>query len=240
VINTGRLLYNDDVNSTQTQSAYGIWEKLGADAPSANLQSPNPTRSDLVAQSILAREEVLQVSPQNETRSFFTVSSNQVDWSSKQGWFFDLIFPDSASSNTTYSYPKALYRPVPFLDSVVISAVVPASGLPSCDNGKGRGYGLLLDALTGGASLASMDTDGNGVIDENDGEQSGYTFEAGPQEVLTDGGDAVGGGGNTPTKRDCIKGSIQSSEGDELIQRCPEFRNIKDRIWRQLLNPPAP
>src|SRR5262249_42670172 len=69
---TGQYLQQTDITTTSTQTFYGMWDKLA--------QNPSLiTRSDLVAQTVLAVSSGTRVT-----------STNTVDWNTKLGWYFDL------------------------------------------------------------------------------------------------------------------------------------------------------
>lgn len=80
---TGQYLQNSDVNNTDVQSFYAIWDK-GV--------TPTALRSSLQMQSITA--EVDEFGFQLRETSNATV-----DWSNQRGWYLDLIGPGAAATD---------------------------------------------------------------------------------------------------------------------------------------------
>lgn len=93
---TGQLLIANDLQTTQTQSVYGVWDKP--------LSSVTYTRSDLQQQTLSL------VSPATSGLSvtILTVTANTINWNNKVGWFTDLptpgqrIITNSALVNGTF------------------------------------------------------------------------------------------------------------------------------------------
>lgn len=249
VFNTGKLLYDADNSDLQTQSAYGIWDKTPTSKSSNSELPPNINRTNLVHQRIKTREVMNQSGKEQAT--FFDLTSEPIEWTgdkAKLGWVLDLAVP-AETSNTADILPKAIYDPQRFLSAVLISAVAPGSKEESCIEAKARGFGFLIDALTGKQSkIAILDTNGDGLVTAGDSAFSGFAYQGGAQRILTKPDD--GPGNNTPsgpcggTPPDVV-GSIQNAGGDLSIKtpleaaECSGYK-VKDRIWRQLFNPPHP
>jgi Tfp pilus tip-associated adhesin PilY1 len=249
VANTGRLLYDKvsstnlgDAGSTQTQTVYGIWDRTGFDQLSTTLVpafSLTPDdRNKLQAQGITGISSL-----STTTSTFYDLSTNSVSWGAStggEGWRLDLKVPDTSSSTTTYSYPKAIYPPQKLGNGVLVSAVKPGAIEESCSGTQAIGYGFFIKALTGARSTrASIDANGNGQFDDSEIAVGGFsTPGGGPGRVLT--GSIASSDGST-TKNDCLTGSDQLADSAKGLRACDDpSKRIKDRIWRQLLNPPKP
>lgn len=250
VFNTGRLLYETDSANTDTQTVYGIWDKTPTTQSSVSKSAPDIKRENLQAQVIKGRQEVTR---NGGTATFFDLTSDSVSWRdsadgqtvARLGWYLDLNVPEA----TGFRYPKAIYDPQRFGKSVLISSVTPGETKESCTESRAKGYAFLISALTGGQSkVPTLDVNGDGVVTK-DGDQlySGFTYDGGSQRILTRPDDD---GSKDPTKPprkpSCTAiGSIQSGTGDMIAQGeaggagC-EGLTVKDRIWRQLFNPPHP
>jgi type IV pilus assembly protein PilY1 len=239
VVNTGKLLHEgDNKGSQQLQSVYGIWDQQPVATDTATMTPPVIGRNDLQHQLIDKRLDLPQKT--GPSQAFFQLKTAKVDWNSQQGWLLDLNVPLTTLANTGYDHPKAIYDPVIFRNSVLINAVSPGSTEETCVKSTGLGYSLLLKGLTGVvSSVPVIDTNGDGVVNNDD--QSGVgglTYSGGRSTILTDGGCC----GTTnppipPSPNDCLNGSDQFADGSRAIRDCGGLR-IQDRIWRQLLNPP--
>ncbi|MBI5925445.1 MAG: hypothetical protein HY836_07565 [Aquabacterium sp.] len=249
VFNTGKLLYDADNLSPQRQAAYGVWDKISTTKSTASEIPPAITRANLLHQSISSREVITQSS--GNTATFFDLTSADMSWtgeSAKLGWVLDLAVPESSG----VALPKAIYDPQRFSSAVLISAVAPGSTEESCTAAGAKGYGFLIDAITGKQSkVAILDTNGDGLVTGADAAYSGFTYGGGSQRILTKDDTGGGGGGGGPPQPPCgstppeVVGSIQNAGGDLSIKapgtgsNCSTYK-VKDRIWRQLLNPPHP
>jgi type IV pilus assembly protein PilY1 len=149
---SGKYLESGDNSDTSAQTFYGVWDKG---------DGTRPTRSQLVQQTL------------TESGSSRTPSSNNVDWSTKYGWYMDL--PSSGERVTG----------VPYLISGIIffNTLIPSTA--ACSTG-GSGWLMALDYDSGGvASAAIFDTNGDGKVDgldtatggvKNDGSVGGSTI----------------------------------------------------------------
>lgn len=234
VFNTGQLLYDTDKTSTQVQTVYGIRDRQRMGLDTRELTAPSITRQQLAKQTILQRVNVTQNN--GEAKTFFDLSAEPIDWSQQQGWRLDLIVP-GASGVSSFS-PQAIYDPVPFGRSVLISAIQPPRNEISCDSAQGVGYAFFIKALTGARStIPSVDTNGDGLVNDSDRPAAGG-FLSGPGEKVILGDPATGAGITPPNP--CLRGVVQSVDRDgQTIKDC-SGRRIQDRVWRQLLNPPTP
>lgn len=76
MIGTGKYIETTDLANTQTQSIYGIWDKVGAAAVTGRSQLVQQTLTDVLSTTgaLLGR----------------TITSNAIPWASKRGWYIDL------------------------------------------------------------------------------------------------------------------------------------------------------
>jgi len=140
-VGTGQFLVDADKSTTDTQTMYGVWD----DGP--NNSSLPYTRADLLAQGLEAWS----------TSTTRVPTSLTVDYSSENGWYFDL--PDSGE--------RIVVNPKIRGDYVFFNSLIPETS--ACSYG---GYGWLM-ALTqvDGArptSASVFDTNNDGLVDDND------------------------------------------------------------------------
>ncbi len=150
VFGTGQYLTNADVGTTATQTMYGVW-----DSGSGRLDT-----SDLTEQTIstgtTAGGDVVR-----------TLSSNSVNYSSRDGWYMDL--PDSGE--------RVVTDPVIRGDHVFFNATVPDSN--PCNFG---GYSWLMVAnWTDGSAPTSVAFDVNRDSVLNDDDKAGGKTAVGVQ-----------------------------------------------------------
>lgn len=240
IFGTGRLLYETDSSDISPQTIYGVLDKVGIDQSTAtalNIFSlTSADRASLVQQTINSVSAVTQKDASNATTgvtNIFELSGYSLDWAQQNGWLLDLNVPTSASA-TAKVFPKVIYPIQAFGKSVLVSSVKPGSNVESCEGTTGTGYAFFIDALTGSKSLdIILDADGNGSLDAADGLKSGYEYEGGRQTIVTKEKEV------DPTKRECDKASFLSANEDRVAGIPCSRQIIKDRIWRQLLNPPT-
>ncbi len=89
------------------------------------------------------------------------LTRNAVDYPNVDGWYFNL----------TDSGERAVTSPIARADTVFFNTFVPSNA--PCDLG-GYGYRFAVDMATGGSPLlATIDSNGDGVIDDNDYQSNG-------------------------------------------------------------------
>lgn len=152
---TGKYLEPSDAiisASPQVETFYGIHD----DGGNANLGSG---RNNLQEQSIL--EEIDLVDANNNV--FGTgriVTDTTVDYSSKDGWFMDLVSPVNGKEGE-----RVISNPVTRFGRVIFNTFIP---LGACENG-GKSFIMELDAVSGKRlENATFDANNDGVIDAND------------------------------------------------------------------------
>ena len=236
---TGRFFDDSDLTSTATQSAYGIRDKLSfGTAP-----SPNPTTSKVSGTSTLVLQTIAaditgartitafdnSTSTQNVT--YYTVSSNAIDWTTKDGWYFNL--PNSGQRTV---FPvNSMFSRIVRVDTIQPGAVVSD---PCSSPNSGVGYNYIIDALTGGSPQDRIfDTNGDGSINSSDYfAASGYTTAADGRDISV-----IRSSTSTATIKDI---QILSSSGEATavklnlchlgLVNCSLGSAVKQRTWRQL------
>jgi type IV pilus assembly protein PilY1 len=151
---TGQFLGAPDLLTTQTQTAYGVWDQGGT--------TPY-TRANLQRQTLSLVTKATSGLPQD----ILTVTSNTVNFTTKAGWYADLI----SSGQRFMTKPTGLQnRFVATLNTPPASAcsAVPSSML------------LELNYATGGAlPYPILDSNGDGVINSADPYAAGLTIGPG-------------------------------------------------------------
>ncbi|HSI49255.1 MAG TPA: PilC/PilY family type IV pilus protein [Ideonella sp.] len=172
---TGRLIDVADSANIDAQTFYGVWDDTPAEGSSAALASPfasaNPNRSLLVAQSIDSTTNI-------EGVTYYTVSSNAVNWTSKKGWYLETHIQDGQ---------RTIYPAQNILNFVYISTIVPAAKAAECEFASGAGYNFVLDGVSGAAINGPVfDTNGDGTVDNSDATVAGAkTLADGQDKLLT-------------------------------------------------------
>ena len=171
VIGTGILLDDDDlaVNPTtkraKRQALYGVWDPTpvgGDDVADFNTASVN----DLVEQTINTASKQAGTGATAAGKDFYKLSSNQVNWKTKKGWFLNLgvVTVDGAMLDGE----RVLDDLTNLGSSVLITSVLPEAqnlSIESCTaSGTPPNNIYLLDALSGG-NKKSFDTNSDGRPD---------------------------------------------------------------------------
>jgi type IV pilus assembly protein PilY1 len=245
---TGRLIDSGDADSAAMQSYYGVWDQVKVGESALNEVSPFDAIG--LDRSALQLNTVSTTPKNTKTGIYYEILTTPVDWEKQLGWMFDLPF-----ARQRVIYPSVILG----VDYVLLSTVVPAPVAAECESTNGLGYNYIL-AAQDGTQLDEpiFDTDGDGDVDSNDEIASGYqsssdgrdAIVSDPSRQLQDG--ESGGEGlicNTenvckrvdlpnknecdPNKQDCGCPLGQTCDGGGSI-------SIKDRIWKQIVNPPAP
>lgn len=137
---TGKYLETGDngTTGTQTQTFYGIWDNDAA----------------VSGRSVLQPQTILGGFTESGAE-WRTVSQNNVDWSTKKGWYLDL---ESAE--------KQVSDPILRNGRIIFTTLTPSSG--TCAAG-GYSWLMELDARTGGAlDSTPFDVNGDGYFSADD------------------------------------------------------------------------
>ncbi len=137
-IGTGKYIEEADKTTTDqvTQTFYGLWDKSG------NTTAISSDRSTLQQQQIL-----------REDSSYRLMSNNSVDWSSKLGWYLDLVNTGVTSTQDNKGERQVTDSTL-WLNQILFTTQIPNSD--ACAGG-GTGWVMKLNAQTG-ADLTPADT----------------------------------------------------------------------------------
>jgi type IV pilus assembly protein PilY1 len=228
---TGRLIDTADADSAAAQTFYGVWDQTKVGESSVKTVNPfdeiDPDRDRLQAQTASTK-------PSDEAGKYFDVDTKEVDWKTQLGWHMDLPF----------SRQRVLFPSFILADTYVfLSTSVPATEAAVCTSSSGVGYNYLLIAANGMTQdTPTYDTNGDGFINEKDIIAAGFkTGNDGRDAIVKKGGDEQEG--DSP----CIDGfrkylDCHTGKSCEWVQvACSgATASLKDRVWKQILNPPTP
>lgn len=181
-VGTGKLFEAGDPGITSpTQAAFGLWDRkpfgsTGSDTISATqLES---LKAGVVTAGIDAGTGT-SVSAGGIT-SFYTVvysdpTVTKIDWTVRRGWKLNL---------DVFSGQRDIY-PVQMIGGVVkIDTVAPQPNTSSCQASSSNALSFYIDPLTGICRVGgTLDTNGDGVIDNKDANVCGYTSLADGMDV---------------------------------------------------------
>lgn len=218
VFGTGRLSSLSDVSPLPTQAIYGVWDK------------PSDTVTLPMSRSLLKSRE-LSTTPGADGTTYYRLAGDAVDWDGGQrGWVINLDLPVGM---------QVIYPPQKLTSSIaMVSAVKPADSSDVCSSATGTGINLLIPVETGlNPTYPFFDVNGDSAINSSDTIVAGYGTNA-------DGIDAVVIGTPVCSGSTCnTKISIQNTTGYKTgnlqgPNNSSASRQIKDRVWRRIINPP--
>jgi type IV pilus assembly protein PilY1 len=203
---TGKFFSSDDPSDMTVQSFYGVWDD-GSPISATD-------RSTLQAQTITYEGTLANF----DVRS---VSQNPVDWSTKEGWYIDLVSPNGAEGERVVHPPKIWF------DRVRFYTLIPSDN--PCSAGV-SGWLMELDYMSGKRlSYTLYDLNGDGNIDADDQ----ITDENGNNIDPSGLGRRDNGQGVSPTVYD---GKNREYLIDEGIGTVTNLSNIEGRkSWRQFI-----
>jgi type IV pilus assembly protein PilY1 len=224
VFGTGKLLVDTDRDTTTLQTVYGVWDK------------PADTVSRPMMRSLLEGRSISTVTGAGGA-VFYSLTGTAVNWTSQRGWTVDLA---SGSPNILLG-ERVIYPPQRITSKLaLVSAVAPAAQAAVCTSATGLGVNLVIPVDTGANPPEPMfDTNGDGAINASDTSVSGVATKVDGIDAL------VYGTSGTLCVAPKIQVSIQNTEGAVNICVLPDSPpgggggvTAKDRIWRQIINPP--
>jgi type IV pilus assembly protein PilY1 len=245
VVGTGKFYDQADMSTTQQQSMYGLWDPVAFGTVAGTATNTISGLSSLVQQTVstvqITGTTSIVVTGTNtqtvgtQSVSYFTVSSNPIDYSTKSGWYIDM-----PNSGQRLVYPiEGLRNNLLRLDTIVPGAI--SNGCTAV--GAGAAYNYILDAVTGSCNaLQVLDADGDGKFDANDLNVCGYS-------TSPDGRDIALAFSTPPAGSNTAKGifSLQSWQGNRILNAqtfcernptdtscSPPSSGIQSRDWRQL------
>jgi len=152
---TGKYLEVGDNSATgqATQTFYGIWDNFTADTTWTSAV----TRTQLQEQKIL--EELTQ-----HGEDLRVTSTTGMDWSTKKGWFMDLI--NQGESPMDNEGERVVSDPILRVDRIVFTTLLPS--VDPCEFG-GSGWLMVLDAFSGARLPETpFDLNGDGTFTTSD------------------------------------------------------------------------
>ncbi|KPB72012.1 pilus assembly protein [Pseudomonas cannabina] len=196
---TGKFLETADKQTNALQDFYAIWD--------ADNGVGGVVENNLQAQQVVASIDATG-------GSFFTTSSNTVDWASKKGWYLPL-------STVNPLIGERIIFPAQFIRGRIAFATAAVTSTDPCES-KGTGRTFQLDPATGKMlTYRFIDTNGDGVINDSDLLVSGIGFGAGIPSLAS----VVSSSSNAVTY-------ITDSAGNYFNYREPTvFQRI---MWRQI------
>lgn len=231
---TGKLYDTTDQPDVSVQSAYGIWDTalMGA----TNFSKVTSKTSSLVQVNM----DTLVVTPSATTLGgtfYSSKASKTVSWGTDRGWYID--YPKSGQ-RTIYSFEK-------YLDSILVSTIIPRKNPASCSANSPEGMNLIVNPLTGACPVRKLfDSNKDGKIDVNDDPAATLDTNGDGQIDSQDKTDFCGwiapvsGPPVLLTKTITVNGvvlrltSIQYPDSDKTMYSPPVKSTIMSRSWRQI------
>lgn len=156
---TGKFLEAVDRLDTSVQTFYAVWDKPGGKG--------NLTYASLQPQTILSEST-------SAGRSARTVSSNRVNWNSAtgQGWYLPLVHGAAKGERVTRNIVTRGGR-------VLFNTGLIKTGADPCVSA-GAGWLMSVDSFSGGMlQVATLDSDGDGLVDNRDPLSAGVNLSGG-------------------------------------------------------------
>ena len=226
VVGTGKFFEDADLTNITPQSTYGIYDRTAFGAT-----RPDPGKSQVSGLQNLVEQTILSTGPNDlfNNPNFFAISANPIDWTQKEGWYFNLPF---TGQRVMYPIDSLLGR------IIRVDTIVPTSSDtdPCTTSTSAAGYNFIVDALTGGSPQAAiLDTNRDGKVDSKDGfGMSGYATSADGRDVAI-----LRTETSTPTIKDLL---ILNANRDAILVNLDLCKlglasctkTIAKRSWRQL------
>ena len=206
---TGKFYDTGDTGDTGTDAIYGVWDRSHL--------TPKPaavTYSDLLHRTW------------TQSGQYFTVTDATINWSTQRGWDLPLTMENGQRSLYT---PQLIGTDVVFDTTLTTMNTDTGSLAESCDVGGVKGITIIANLFSGGLPSLKWDTNGDGVIDDQDGYYIGYrTNTSGPSYIGYNPG--LGSSGNDPLAIACENGYVGASVGG--VASCKEAYDSS--TWTQL------
>jgi type IV pilus assembly protein PilY1 len=212
---TGKFNETADKTTTALQDFYAIWDSTSG--------SGSIVESNLQPQAITSTTTI-------NGSQYITTSTNEVDWTSKKGWYLPL------ATAAPYLGERVIYPAQTSRGRIIFTTAAVNSSDPCESTGTGRL--LELDAEKGKMlSYPVLDTNGDGQVNSSDQIVSGLLFGSGlpnlaaivagtPESSATTGTS----GGSTDTKY------VPDSSGKitVLIEKGGDSTTLRRIMWRQI------
>lgn len=205
-VGTGKLAEASDKLTKTLQAFYAIWDK--------------PSATGTVALSSLQPQEITgEVTIGG--KDYFRTSTNTVDWNTRRGWYLPLIYNSVAEGERVIFPAQTTENRVVF-----VTAIIDAED-PCVSSGRGRL--VELDLLSGSMlDYEVLDTNGDGIIDDNDSIIAGIDINEGLPglPVIIDRGD------DKPTQTKAVL--LSTGQTLFLDERAAASGLSRRIMWRQL------
>jgi len=212
---TGQYLTEADLDNTQVQSFYGVWDK------GQTLDANNPiTRNNLITQTISTGAGINNSSIQARITSSTPVPYSDTDNSQRFGWLFDFPTNDTASE-------RVVANAVVINNIIFFTTYMPNPDV--CGTG-GSSWFMFVNAATGGAPYSS-------VVDINNDQQVDNTNDL--VELTTDGTESTASGlkieGGTLGSPALDLGGLEDGDtGTALINTANGIENLTTDVGNPL------
>jgi type IV pilus assembly protein PilY1 len=171
---TGKLFdaIPDDLGNTDVQSVYGVWDKVAFGATTTGTTVSGV--STLVAQTVSSASSGLNIVSSatgvtsTQTISYYSLSTNPIDWASKNGWYIDL---SNSGQRLIYAIETLVGR------YAAVDTISPAniSTDPCTALSNGKAWNFVVDMVNGGGVTKPIfDTNGDGAVNGLDSLAMGY------------------------------------------------------------------
>ena len=181
VVGTGKLYDNTDQSNVQTQAAYGLWDTLpfGSTATFSAISTTTLVPVATVLQTTSVTTATGGTNPDGITKYYEANASRVIDWNSTdRGW----VIPYTLTPGQ-----RTIFAVEPLQKVVRIDTIAPRLAQFSCTASTSQGFNFLIDPLTGGCrALTTLDTNGDGEIDNKDATACVYSTEADGEDVVLD------------------------------------------------------
>ncbi len=215
---TGKYLETTDNSTTgqTTQSFYAIWDKLSG--------------TSTVTKSQLLQQQILGVAA-GSVGNFRLVSNNTINWTTKMGWYMNLIESTASSNNGE----RVVSQPVLRNNNVIFSTLIPSSNV--CVPGGSSWLMELSEASGGTPNITPFDVNNDGLFSSADYltiTVSGQSYTQAPAGVQS----SVGMTGTpavflSPDKKTETK-VLSGSQGLGTVTENPATGPAGRQNWRQL------
>lgn len=181
IVGTGKLYDSVDQASTQTQAAYGLWDKatFGGTVTFSGISSMSSLISVNVAlDTSVSATATSDTNPDGVTRFYKTTVARTPNWTVDRGWFINYTLTPGQ---------RTIFNVEPTKKVVRIDTIAPRSTQASCALGTSQGFNYLVSPLTGTCrDLATFDTNNDNQFDSNDSTACIYSTEADGEDVVLD------------------------------------------------------
>ncbi|MES2511161.1 MAG: PilC/PilY family type IV pilus protein [Pseudomonadota bacterium] len=237
VFATGKLFDSTDVTNTVTQTTYGIWDSVAFGSSTTPVGVTQTGTTTLVQQttSIVAITGTLVITnpdltTQSTTINYYAQSSFNVDWTTKRGWYRDMLF-----TGQRVIYPFNSLGGTYLLQDTMSPTNVSTD--PCIQSGAAKAWNYVIDGVSGAApTIPIFDTNGDGLVNSSDSVVSGYENYADGKSIVVK---------NEFKSTDDLTCQAILAAGQQLPQACltcaltgtcksPAISGIVKRSWRQL------